>query len=65
MSCVRRILLPDCDAATVAVGEDAMEGSLVTLPVVLNVLSDPALSRSYPVRKLAENGWGIARRDCQ
>lgn len=49
------ILLPDYDAATVAVGEDAMEGSLddITSRFERSVLTQ--LYRSYPsTRKLAK-----------
>ncbi|STM14861.1 DNA-binding transcriptional regulator TyrR [Escherichia coli] len=49
------ILLPDYDAATVAVGEDAMEGSLdeITSRFERSVLTQ--LYRNYPsTRKLAK-----------
>ncbi|MFP1463155.1 TyrR/PhhR family helix-turn-helix DNA-binding protein [Escherichia coli] len=55
------ILLPDYDAATVAVGEDAMEGSLdeITSRFERSVLTQ--LYRNYPsTRKLAKR-LGVSR----
>jgi transcriptional regulator of aromatic amino acid metabolism len=39
------ILLPDFDAATLPVGEDAMEGSLMRSPAALNARCDTTLSQ--------------------
>ncbi len=60
------ILLPDYDATTVAVGEDAMEGSLdeITSRFERSVLTQ--LYRNYPsTRKLAKRLGRFAYRDCQ
>ncbi len=55
------ILLPDYDAGTVAVGEEAMEGSLdeITSRFERSVLTQ--LYRSYPsTRKLAKRRLGVS-----
>ncbi|WP_369009445.1 TyrR/PhhR family helix-turn-helix DNA-binding protein, partial [Pseudomonas aeruginosa] len=54
------ILLPDYDAATVAVGEDAMEGSLdeITSRFERSVLTQ--LYRNYPSTRCQTFQWAIS-----